>query len=146
MWQHLRIRKTLSIITYGKSIEIDGVKQLARVRQLGSIELQDDVHRLIVSMENMWSVLWKIHRDIAEYILQSDNGNEFRNELVSALKVLWPGLNMVHGRTRRPQTQGSVERSNGDFQTALSCWMRDFESDNWVMGLPLIEHNKNRFV
>jgi len=26
---------------------------------------------------------------------------------------------MVHGRSRRPQTQGSVERANGDFQPML---------------------------
>ena len=50
---------------------------------------------------------------------------------------------MVHGRARRPQTQGSVERSNGDFQEGLGCWMRDNKSTDWVVGLPIIEHNKS---
>jgi len=77
-------------------------------------------------------------------ILQSDNGTEFRNELVSSLKVLWPGLNIVHGRARRPQTQGSVEKSNGDTQNDLNCHLREHKTTNWVLALPLIQYNKNR--
>ena len=62
-------------------------------------------------------VLYKIFcRCGAPLILQSDNGNEFRNRLVTSLKLLWPCLKICHGRARTPQTQGSVERSNGDFQ------------------------------
>ena len=55
----------------------------------------------------------------APIILHSDNGLEFRNQIVSALKLLWPGLTLVHGRSRTPTTQRSVERSNGDFQNSL---------------------------
>ena len=55
----------------------------------------------------------------APVILQSDNGKEFRNKLVESLKLLLPGLDIVHGRARRPQTQGSVERSNRDWQGIL---------------------------
>jgi hypothetical protein len=55
----------------------------------------------------------------APLILQSDNGLEFRNQVVSSLKLLWPGIQIVHGRSRKPSTQGSVERSNGDFQNIL---------------------------
>ncbi len=88
--------------------------------------------------------LYKIFCTGAPVILQSDNGKEFRNSLVTALKVLWPGLQIVHGRARRPQTQGSVERSNGDWQTDLACSMRENKTTDWVTGLPLIEHQKNR--
>ena len=42
-----------------------------------------------------------------------------------ALKVVWPGISMVHGRARRPQTQSSVEKSNDDFQSDLNCYMRE---------------------
>ena len=68
-------------------------------------------------------VAWALYKIFcrcgAPVILQSDNGKEFRNSLVSALKLLWPGLEIVHGRARTPQTQDSVERSYGDFQNKL---------------------------
>jgi zinc finger BED domain-containing protein 5/7/8/9 len=67
----------------------------------------------------------------APLILQSDNGKEFRNSLVESLKVLWPGFTIVHGRARRPQTQGSVERANGDVQNILGSWMRTHQSTKW---------------
>ena len=77
-------------------------------------------------------------------ILQSDNGKEFRNKVVRVLKVLWPGLQLVHGRARRPQTQGSVERSNGDWQSLMGTWMRNHKTTNWSLGLALVQHQKNR--
>lgn len=67
------------------------------------------------SSSEVASALYKIFcRCEAPCILQSDNGREFRNNLVSSLKLLWPGLEIAHGRARTPQTQGSVERSNGE--------------------------------
>ena len=63
-----------------------------------------------------WALYKIFSRCGAPLILQSDNGKEFRNSLISSLKVLWPDLQIVHGHARTPQTQGSVERSNGDFQ------------------------------
>ena len=56
-------------------------------------------------------------------ILQSDNGKEFRNSVVYNLKKLWHNLKIIHGRPRHPQSQGSVERSNGDIQGIFS-WVR----------------------
>ena len=94
---------------------------------------------------NVATELYKIFCEFGPpVIIQSDNGTEFRNELVVALKVLWPGISMVHGRARRPQTQGSVEKSNGDFQNDLNCHMREHKTTNWVMALPLIQCKKNR--
>ena len=66
--------------------------------------------------EVAWALYKIFCRCGAPVILQSDNGKEFRNQLISSLVLLWPGLQIVHGRARTPQTQGSVERSNGDFQ------------------------------
>jgi len=80
----------------------------------------------------------------APIILQSDNGTEFRNKVVKSLKTLWPGLEIVHGRARRPQTQGSVERSNGDWQGILGTWMREHKTTTWTLGLPMVQHQKNR--
>ena len=100
---------------------------------------------LIVKITCVALELYKIYCDFGPpCILQSDNGREFRNEIAVALKVLRPGLQMVHGRARRLATQGSVEKSNGDFQKDLGCWMRDHKTDNWVIGLPIIQYNKNR--
>ena len=50
----------------------------------------------------------------APAILQSDNGSEFTAEVISELKLMWPRLVIVHGKPRHPQSQGSVERANGD--------------------------------
>jgi hypothetical protein len=80
----------------------------------------------------------------APIILHSDNGLEFRNQVVNALKLVWPGLHIVHGRSRTPTTQGSVERSNGDFQGQLGSWMRENNNPHWSLGLPLVMHQKNR--
>ena len=56
-----------------------------------------------------------------------DNGLEFRNVVVTGLKTLWPGLKTIHGRPRSPQSQGNVERANGDVQNILGSWMREKE-------------------
>ena len=50
----------------------------------------------------------------------------------------------MHGRARRPQTQGIVERSNGDWQSLLGTWMRKHKTTNWSLGLALVQHQKNR--
>jgi hypothetical protein len=33
----------------------------------------------------------------APFILQSDNGKEFRNQIVTGLKKLWPDINIIQG-------------------------------------------------
>ena len=38
-------------------------------------------------------------------ILQSDNGREFRNQVINALKDMWPDMKIIHGRARHPQSQ-----------------------------------------
>ena len=69
---------------------------------------------------------------------------EFRNQIVASLKTLWPGIEIIHGRRRKPFTQGSVERSNGDFQNILGSWMRTNKTANWAIGLPYVQYIKNR--
>lgn len=46
----------------------------------------------------------------APHILQSDNGREFTAEVVNNLTNVFPGMKIVHGQPRHPQSQGSVER------------------------------------
>ena len=76
-------------------------------------------------------------------ILQSDNGKEFRNSVVYNLKKLWHNLKIIHGRPRHPQSQGSVERSDGDIQGILGSWMRDNNSTKWSLALPMVIFTKN---
>lgn len=45
-------------------------------------------------------------------ILQTDNGTEFKNQLLIDMSQEW-GFKMIHGAPYKPQTQGSVERGNG---------------------------------
>ncbi|XP_037802982.1 KRAB-A domain-containing protein 2-like [Penaeus monodon] len=59
----------------------------------------------------------------APAILQSDNGSEFTAKVISELKELWPQLIMVCGKPRHPQSQGSVERANGDIKDMLHAWI-----------------------
>ena len=58
-------------------------------------------------------------------ILQSDSGTEFTAHITSEIKDFWPALIMVHGKPRHPQSQGSVERANGDIKDMLVAWLAD---------------------
>lgn len=61
----------------------------------------------------------------APTILQSDNGREFANNVVSSLKEYWPTLKIVHGKPRHSQSQGNVKRANQDIENMLCAWMQD---------------------
>ncbi|XP_051167059.1 KRAB-A domain-containing protein 2-like [Leptopilina boulardi] len=82
----------------------------------------------------------------APYILQSDNGREFRNQLIESLAEIWNGLKMVHGKPRHSQSQGSVERSNQDVRDMLISWMADNNNNHWSEGLRFIQSKKNRVL
>ena len=76
-------------------------------------------------------------------ILQSDNGREFTAEVIQELKILWPELHLVHGRPRHPQSQGSVERANGDIKDMLVSWMNDNDTTDWSVGIKFVQFKKN---
>ena len=59
----------------------------------------------------------------APAILQSDIATEFTVHVISELNEFWPRLVMVHGKPRHPQSQGSVERANGDIKDMLVAWL-----------------------
>ncbi|CAF4947546.1 unnamed protein product [Pieris macdunnoughi] len=88
--------------------------------------------------------LFKIFLEFgAPLILQSDNGKEFTAHVIEELVQLWPECKIVHGGPRRPQTQGSVERSNQDVENMLRCWMKDNDSANWSVGCYFVQYYKN---
>nr|XP_022900156.1 SCAN domain-containing protein 3-like [Onthophagus taurus] len=80
----------------------------------------------------------------APAILQSDNGREFSNQIVSSLKTYWPTLKIVHGKPRHSQSQGSVERANQDIENMLTTWMQDSDSNRWSDGLRFVQLMKNK--
>ena len=79
----------------------------------------------------------------APTILQSDNGSEFTSQVISELKDLWPDLTIVHGKPRHPQSQGSVERANGDIKDMLVAWMSENNTQDWTIGIKFVQFQKN---
>ena len=50
---------------------------------------------------------------------------------------------MVHGKPRHPQSQGSVERANGDIKDMLVAWMGDNSTADWSTGIKFVQFQKN---
>ncbi|XP_031344445.1 KRAB-A domain-containing protein 2-like [Photinus pyralis] len=80
----------------------------------------------------------------APSILQSDNGREFANCVITELCDMWQELKMVHGKPRHSQSQGSVERCNQDVENMLSSWLTTNKSKKWSEGLRFVQLMKNR--
>ena len=55
----------------------------------------------------------------APAILQSDNGREFVNSIITELAAMWNRLKIVHGKPCHSQSQGSVEQANRDIEDIL---------------------------
>ena len=53
--------------------------------------------------------------------------------MIESLKQMWPGLNIqvVHGKPRHSQSQGSVERANQDIENMVFTIMSDHNSTAW---------------
>lgn len=78
--------------------------------------------------------------------LQSDNGSEFVNQVVSALSEMW-GVFKIEGRPYHPQSQGSVERLNGIVQRMIGAWIHTAQSNglphNWAIGIKVVQYKLN---
>ena len=55
----------------------------------------------------------------APNILQSDNGREFANQIVTELVKRWPGCKIVHGKPRHSQSQVILFFNNKNFIRAV---------------------------
>ena len=71
----------------------------------------------------------------APAILQSDSGSEFTAQVITELKGMWPNLVLVHGKPRHPQSQGSVERANGDIKDMMVAWLADSNTQDRAVGI-----------
>ena len=81
----------------------------------------------------------------APTIIQTDNGSEFSQ--LSELKITWPNLTLIKGRPYYPQSQGSVERANGDVVEIIKSVLNDpknYSCDNWVDALTTVQYIKNQ--
>ncbi|CAF2057370.1 unnamed protein product [Rotaria magnacalcarata] len=79
-------------------------------------------------------------------ILQSDNGREFVAKVILDLTKLWPGLLIINGRPRHPQSQGLVERGNAVVQQLLGKWLDTNVTNDWPSGLGPIMFSINTSV
>ena len=79
----------------------------------------------------------------APAILQLDNGAEFTAQVISVVSQLWPDLKPVRGKPRHPQSQGSVERANGDNKYMLAAWSQDNSTADWSFGIKFVQFSKN---
>ena len=79
----------------------------------------------------------------APSILQSDNGSEFTAQVIKELRDIWPQIVMVNGKPRHPQSQGSVERANGDIKDMLVAWMAGNNTTDWSVGIKFVQFHKN---
>ena len=55
--------------------------------------------------------------------------------VILRLKDSWPGLLIINGRARHPQSQGLVERSNAVVQKMLGKWLEVNNTRDWPSGL-----------
>lgn len=91
-------------------------------------------------LEDIWSLMG------APDLLQSDNGTEFKNQMVVDLCLAY-GVKHVHGRAYHPQTQGAVERANGFAKRLMLGWIADRPKGiDWLPGLNKVQMEMNRSV
>ncbi|CAF3908277.1 unnamed protein product [Rotaria sp. Silwood1] len=76
-------------------------------------------------------------------ILQSDNGKEFTANVIKDLKIIWPGLVIINGRPRHPQSQGLVERGNATLCDVLGKFMTDRNTTCWTTCLLPVVYSLN---
>ena len=79
------------------------------------------------------------------HILQSDNGREFKNNILySLINENRPNTKILHRKPRHPESQGSVERANCDLKNALASKMRDNSNDLcWVKYVRRVQLENN---
>uniref|UniRef100_A0A914PYY8 Integrase catalytic domain-containing protein n=1 Tax=Panagrolaimus davidi TaxID=227884 RepID=A0A914PYY8_9BILA len=74
--------------------------------------------------------------------LQTDNGREFKNSTIETIIKSYGGQ-LIHGKARHSQSQGSIERANRDVQNILTILMRRKNTPQWAELLPQVQLMKN---
>ena len=68
-------------------------------------------------------------------ILQCDNGNEFKGEVLPLVKFY--GITVVHGRPRHPQSQGLIEQANAVLKQKIRMAKAKTGINQWRQFLPM---------
>lgn len=75
--------------------------------------------------------------------LQSDNGKEFKNALLNQICQFSPSTTRSHGKPRKSQSQGCVERANQDVENIMKTWLKDNPNCGWPLALGFVQLAKN---
>ena len=74
------------------------------------------------------------------YMLHSDRGKEFVNEIIKVTVEQWPGeCKLVNGKARSPWVQGCVEKGNHCVEVMIAAKREEAQSNEWVSWLPGIQ-------
>jgi hypothetical protein len=65
--------------------------------------------------------------------LQSDNGSGFLGKCIYYAKEFFQSINIIKGKPRQPNKQGSVERGNADFKKVLLKWEQEYPDEKWPL-------------
>jgi hypothetical protein len=61
------------------------------------------------------------------------------------MNEVFPWMQIVQGRARKPSTQGSIEVSHKAFKAALVKWLDQGRSDNWIKGAQIVQCEVNHY-
>ena len=74
------------------------------------------------------------------YILHSDQGKEFVNDVIRSVVKSWSGnCHLVNGKLTPPWVQGFVERTNACVETMIASKRVDTNENNSSLWLPEIQ-------
>ena len=95
--------------------------------------------RTLEKKETLLHLVSFFQREGVPQILQSDNGRQFRNDLMNSLTETLKTCK-IHGAAYHPETQGQVERFHRSIKSSIYDWMaRNIEKTQlWSLYLPSI--------
>jgi len=70
------------------------------------------------------------HQSVHYIYIQSDNGSEFINDIIKKI-TSYSNIKTIHGRPYHPQSQGIVERLNGELKKSVSKQIEEQGSEFW---------------
>ena len=77
--------------------------------------------------------------------ISSDYMKSLEKQALNFILLLGTDYHMkfVHEKPHHPQSQGSVERANGNIKGMLVTWIADNESQDWTTGIKFVHFRNN---
>lgn len=79
----------------------------------------------------------------APAILQSDEGRDYVNSIITELHSLWSDVKILLGKSWHGQSQEIVNKSSKDVEDMLATWVTQNNGLDWPTGLKFIQFQKN---